>query len=182
MALSKIGEEAMPISLIPPCDEIVHTTERIYRNRMTTTSGANVSIRESSGQVWITPAGIDQGRLRREGMGCVHADGSHSGPHKPSSELPFHLQIYNSRPDLFAIIPAHPVAWLFQPRPTGPRRSPVPSGAPSLWRCRILLPTGCQAWGERIAETFAQGYNCGDPGKPRGDYGGSRPSRGVLAI
>jgi L-fuculose-phosphate aldolase len=163
MALSKIGEQAMPISLIPPCDEIVHTIERIYRNRMTTTSGGNVSIRESSGQVWITPAGIDKGRLRREDMGCVHADGSHSGPHKPSSELPFHLQIYKARPDLLAIIHAHPVALvsfsLVRQVPDTHLFHQLRRVCGDVGFAPYRLP-GSAALGESVAETFAQGYNC----------------------
>jgi hypothetical protein len=39
-----------------PRDEIMQTMERIYRYRMTTTSGGNLSIREPDGTVWVTPA------------------------------------------------------------------------------------------------------------------------------
>ena len=42
--------------LLHPRDEIMQTMERIYRYRMTTTSGGNLSIRDADG-VWITPAG-----------------------------------------------------------------------------------------------------------------------------
>ena len=40
--------------------------ERIYRYRMTTTPGGNLSIRDECGDIWITPARIDKGSLRRE--------------------------------------------------------------------------------------------------------------------
>ncbi len=39
--------------------------ERIYRYRMTTTSGGNLSIREANGDIWITPARVDKGNLGR---------------------------------------------------------------------------------------------------------------------
>ena len=42
-----------------PRDEIMQSMERIYRYRMTTTSGGNLSIREDSGDIWITPARLD---------------------------------------------------------------------------------------------------------------------------
>ena len=42
--------------LVHPRDEIMQTMERIYRYRMTTTSGGNLSIRDDSGDVWISPA------------------------------------------------------------------------------------------------------------------------------
>lgn len=96
--------------LTHPRDQILEAIQRIYGYRMTTTSGGNLSIREPNGDVWITPARIDKGRLRREDIVCVHADGSVDGLHRPSSELPFHLAIYAERPDLQAVVHAHPVA------------------------------------------------------------------------
>src|SRR6516164_9175040 len=99
-----------PVSYLHPRDEILKAIQRIYRYRMTTTSGGNLSILEDNGDLWITPAGIDKGTLRREDIVCVHADGSVDGPHRPSSELPFHQEIYRTRPDLHGIVHAHPVA------------------------------------------------------------------------
>src|ERR1700754_3089247 len=96
--------------LIHTRDAIMRTMERIYRYRMTTTSGGNLSIRDDDGDVWITPAGIDKGTLRREDMMCVTANGEKLGPHRPSSELPFHQEIYRTRPDIRGIVHAHPVA------------------------------------------------------------------------
>jgi len=64
-----------PISYLHPRDEILQTMERIYRYRMTTTSGGNISIREDNGDVWITPARVDKGGLRREDIVLVHPDG-----------------------------------------------------------------------------------------------------------
>lgn len=96
--------------LVHPRDEIVQTMERIYRYRMTTTSGGNISIREDNGDIWISPARVDKGRLRRTDVVCVKRDGSRVGPHPPSSEFPFHQAIYRVRPDVRAIVHAHPVA------------------------------------------------------------------------
>lgn len=93
-----------------PRDEIMQTMERIYRYRMTTTSGGNLSIRDGQGDVWITPARVDKGSLRREDIIRVGADGQVDGPHPPSSEFPFHQAIYAARPDLRAVLHAHPVA------------------------------------------------------------------------
>jgi L-fuculose-phosphate aldolase len=96
--------------LIHPRDEIMQTMERIYRSRMTTTSGGNLSICESNGDIWITPARIDKGSLTRNDIICAKADGSVEGPHPPSSEFPFHQAIYEARSDIHAIVHAHPVA------------------------------------------------------------------------
>lgn len=95
---------------IHPRDEIMRTMERIYRYRMTTTSGGNLSIRESGGDIWITPARVDKGSLTREDIVCVAPDGTIEGRHRPSSEFPFHQAVYEARPDIQAVVHAHPVA------------------------------------------------------------------------
>jgi L-fuculose-phosphate aldolase len=97
-------------SYLHPRDEILAAIQRIYRYRMTTTSGGNLSFLEDNGDIWITPAGIDKGTLRREDIVCVHPDGAVDGLHRPSSELPFHQEIYRTRPDLRGIVHAHSVA------------------------------------------------------------------------
>jgi len=88
----------------------MRTMNRIYQYRMTTTSGGNLSIRDPENNVWISPARVDKGNLRREDIVCVRADGSVEGLHPPSSEFPFHKAIYEARPDVRAIVHAHPVA------------------------------------------------------------------------
>ena len=100
----------MTRQLTHPRDQIMQTMDRIYRYRMTTTSGGNLSIREASGNIWISPARVDKGNLTRNDIVCVKPDGSVEGPHRPSSEFPFHKAIYEARPDLQAIVHAHPVA------------------------------------------------------------------------
>lgn len=97
-------------NLVHPRDQIMQTMDRIYRYRMTTTSGGNLSIREPSGDIWISPARVDKGNLSRRDIVCVRADGSVDGLHPPSSEFPFHKAIYEARPDIKAIVHAHPVA------------------------------------------------------------------------
>ncbi len=93
-----------------PRDEIMRTMERIYRYRMTTTSGGNLSIREPDGSIWITPARMDKGSLTRDDIVCVEPDGAVEGRHQPSSEFPFHKAVYEVRPDIRAVVHAHPVA------------------------------------------------------------------------
>ena len=82
----------------------------IYKHEMTTTSGGNVSVRDENGDVWITPARVDKGTLRRQDIVRIDASGQCEGLHPPSSENPFHLSVYEARPDLRAVIHAHPGA------------------------------------------------------------------------
>src|SRR6266496_2802742 len=93
-----------------PRDELQRCMERIYRYRMTTTSGGNLSIRDDSGDIWITPARIDKGSLQGSEIVRVRPDGSWEGDNPPSSELPLHQAIYRARPDVGGIVHAHPVA------------------------------------------------------------------------
>jgi L-fuculose-phosphate aldolase len=96
--------------LIHPRDEIMRTMERIYRYRMTTTSGGNLSIHEPGGDIWITPARVDKGSLTRNDIVRVTPEGVVDGLHPPSSEFPFHQAVYAARPDIRAVVHAHPVA------------------------------------------------------------------------
>ena len=96
--------------VIHPRDEIMETMGRIYGYRMTTTSGGNLSIRDAEGNIWISPARVDKGNLTRNDIVCVEVDGTVDGLHPPSSEFPFHKAIYEARPDIRAIVHAHPVA------------------------------------------------------------------------
>ena len=93
-----------------PRDEIMRTMGRIYRDRMTTTSGGNLSIRDSDGNIWISPARVDKGKLTRDDIVCVRVDGTTEGRHPASSEFPFHRALYKMRPDIDAIVHAHPVS------------------------------------------------------------------------
>jgi L-fuculose-phosphate aldolase len=148
-------------SLLPPRDEILQTMERIYRYRMTTTSGGNLSIRDPDGTIWITPARVDKGGLRRDDIVAVKPNGEILGNHKPSSEFPFHQAIYRARPDLNAIVHAHPVALVAfsicgqVPNTRIFHQSFFMSGKVGF--APYALP-GSQQLGDNIAATFAQ--NC----------------------
>ncbi|HOF99229.1 MAG: class II aldolase/adducin family protein [Paludibacteraceae bacterium] len=100
----------LDVRLMHPVEQINVIIKRIYKSGMTTTSGGNISIRDQNGDIWITPSGIDKGSLTFNDIMCVKKDGTVIGPHKPSSEFPFHKAIYETRPELTAIIHAHPPA------------------------------------------------------------------------
>ena len=94
--------------LMHPADQLVLIISRIYRGGLTTTSGGNLSIMDENGDIWITPAGIDKGTLKASDIMCVKADGTIIGPHRPSSEYPFHKALYRMRPNMKSVIHAHP--------------------------------------------------------------------------
>ena len=100
----------LDVNLMHPVEQINVIIGRIYRGGMTTTSGGNISIRDKNGDIWITPSGVDKGSLTTKDIMQVKKDGTIIGPHRPSSELPFHRAIYEARPEITAIIHAHPPA------------------------------------------------------------------------
>ena len=100
----------MNFELLHPADQLVMLMERIYQYGMTTTSGGNLSILDENGDIWITPGSVDKGSLSRKDIIQVKPDGTIIGIHKPSSEFPVHERIYRARPDIKAILHAHPPA------------------------------------------------------------------------
>ena len=102
--------EILDTRLMHPRDQIVMIISRIYKRGMTTTSGGNISVIDENEDIWVTPSAVDKGSLRPSDIMCVKRDGTIIGQHKPSSEFPFHKAIYEKRPDIKAIIHAHPPA------------------------------------------------------------------------
>ena len=149
--------------LVHPRDAIMQTMDRIYRYRMTTTSGGNLSIRDDSGDVWISPARIDKGSLTRHDIVCIRPDGTVDGLHRPSSEYPFHRAIYDARPDITAIVHAHPVALVAfsicrqVPNTRLFHQAHFVCGQPGF--APYALP-GSSKLGQNIAATFAAGNDC----------------------
>lgn len=152
----------MNFQLLHPRDQLVAIMNRIYHNGMTTLSGGNLSIKDDNGDIWITPSGIDKGNLTAKDMIRVTAEGATHGPHTPSSELPFHRAIYQLRPDLNAIVHAHPPALVsFSIVRQVPDTRIIPQTnrvCGPVGYAPYALP-GSEALGKNIAATFAEGYN-----------------------
>lgn len=150
----------MNIRYIHPADQLVMFMQRIYDKGLTTTSGGNLSIMDSDGNIWITPASVDKGTLNRKDIICVHPDGTCEGPHKPSSELPFHQSVYKMRPDLKAVLHAHPPALVaFSIVRKIPDLDLIPSVRKVCPDVRVApydVP-GSDALGEKIGSVFAGG-------------------------
>ena len=146
-----------------PRDEILHAMERIYRYRMTTTSGGNLSLREPGGDVWITPSRLDKGALRRDDIVCIRAGGHIEGACEPSSELPIHQEIRKRRPELAGIVHAHPTALvafsLVHQVPNTRLFHQARHVCGAVGFAPYELP-GSEALGNRVADCFAEGYNC----------------------
>lgn len=153
----------MNSSWLHPREQLVATMARIYRHRMTTTSGGNLSIRDEDGSIWITPSRVDKGNLTPADIVRVFPDGKREGLHPPSSELPFHAEIYRRRPDLKAIVHAHPGALVAFSICRKLPDTRVQSHAYSVCRKLAFAPYACpgtQELGDNIAAAFATGAEC----------------------
>lgn len=152
----------MRFDLMHPADQLVLMMNRIYYRGMTTTSGGNLSVKDEHGVVWITPSGIDKGSLTRDDIMRINPDGSIEGRHRPSVEYPFHLNIYEMRPDLKAVVHAHSpglVAFSIARRLPSVRLLPnVRHICGEIAIAKYAVP-GSSELGDYIGEEFRKGYS-----------------------
>jgi L-fuculose-phosphate aldolase len=92
-----------------PRDEIVRVCRRLYERGLVAGPDGNVSIRQADGSILVTPSGLSKVDVTPDDLVVVTLDGRvRAGRHAPSSELRMHLRIYQRRPDVGAIVHAHP--------------------------------------------------------------------------
>lgn len=90
--------------------EVAYYMRRLYKKGLTTCSGGNISMRWKKNIIFITPSQIDKGTLKGKTIGEVTLSGENQSPGlKLSMETKMHLEIYKTRPDVKAIVHAHPV-------------------------------------------------------------------------
>jgi len=91
-------------------EELAGFMRRLYRQRLTTTSGGNISMR-CGDNILITPSGTDKGRLQAAEIGIMDITGNLSGNRfTPSIESEIHLEIYRRYQSVQAVVHAHPLA------------------------------------------------------------------------
>ena len=152
----------LDVKLMHPVEQINMVIRRIYETGMTTTSGGNISVRDRNGDIWITPSAVDKGTLTAKDIICLKKDGTIEGIHKPSSEYPFHKAIYKARPELTAIIHAHPPALVAF---SIARKTPMTNITPhDRFICGEIgyAPYGCpgsEELGRKIAKEFTNSDN-----------------------
>src|SRR5438093_7742483 len=89
-------------------DQIVEVGRRLYANRFIAAGDGNISAR-SGGHLFFTPTGMCKGFLKTEDIVKTDLGGKKiEGRRNPSSEALMHLEIYGLRPDVLAVVHAHP--------------------------------------------------------------------------
>lgn len=111
--------------------------KRLYDLFMITSNDGNISVRLSEQELLITPTGVSKGFMKPENMIKIGPDGTIIDTRKqfhPSSEYKMHLAIYQQRPDVRAVVHAHP------PTATGFAVAGVPLDKPFL--PEVVVRTG----------------------------------------
>ncbi len=91
--------------------DIVEVGRRLYRQGFVAANDGNITVRIGDNEVLTTPTGVSKGYMEPEMIVKVNLAGEKlAGPLEPSSELQMHLEVYRARPDVFAVLHAHPPA------------------------------------------------------------------------
>ncbi|MBI6547048.1 MAG: class II aldolase/adducin family protein [Cyanobacteria bacterium NC_groundwater_1444_Ag_S-0.65um_54_12] len=89
--------------------QLVDSCRMLYERGLITGSAGNVSIRLAEDCYLTTPSGLCKGFLKVDDLVVVNGAGQRlAGRHQPSSEYDMHSAIYAVRPDVEAIVHAHP--------------------------------------------------------------------------
>lgn len=79
----------------------------LSRGLLSQTSG-NLSVKLGNGDIYITPTSIEYDRMLHDDIVVVGPDGAiRQGSRVPSSETPLHCLVYESRPEITAIVHTH---------------------------------------------------------------------------
>jgi len=90
-------------------DEIVHFGKLLHQTGLVAATDGNLSVRLYDGNFLCTPTLMSKGMMSPDDMVIVDALGQKvSGRRNVSSEIAMHLFIYRNRPDVNAVVHAHP--------------------------------------------------------------------------
>ena len=81
----------------------------LYDRGYVAANDGNLSVRTGEQEIWMTPSGVSKGRMTPEMLVKVDLEGRIlEGERPPSSEAKLHLTVYRHRPDVGAVVHAHP--------------------------------------------------------------------------
>jgi L-fuculose-phosphate aldolase len=89
--------------------DIVEVGRRLYTRGYTASNDGNISVRLDEGRLLTTPKNVCKGFMTADMMVVVDLEGRKvEGSRDASSELKMHLEVYRNRPDVRAVVHAHP--------------------------------------------------------------------------
>lgn len=107
------GRSQLPFDYSLVCarlkEDIVEVGRRIYNRGFVAANNGNISVRTGDDEILTTPTGVSKGFMTPDMIIKVDLAGNKlEGEMEPSSELKLHLDIYRQRPDVRAVLHAHP--------------------------------------------------------------------------
>src|SRR4030095_13534834 len=89
--------------------DIVEVGRRLYARGYVASNDGNISVRLDDHRIMTTPKSVSKGYMTPDMMVVVDRAGNKlTGERDPSSELKMHLAVYDHRPDVRAVVHAHP--------------------------------------------------------------------------
>lgn len=92
-------------------EQICEIGRRMYNRNMVAANDGNISVRLNDREFLCTPTGVSKGFMTQDCICKVDANGhllQASGSYRPSSEMKMHMRVYQERPDVNAVVHAHP--------------------------------------------------------------------------
>ena len=89
--------------------DIVEIGRRLHARAYVASNDGNISVRLDDERLLTTPRGVSKGFMTPDMLVTTDLDGGKlAGGRDPSSELPMHLAVYRNRPEVAAVVHAHP--------------------------------------------------------------------------
>ena len=89
--------------------DICEIGRRLYARGYTASNDGNISVRLGPDRLLMTPTSVCKGFMTVDMMCITDLDGKKvAGERHPSSEMQMHLEVYRRRPDVQAVVHAHP--------------------------------------------------------------------------
>ncbi|MCL1698408.1 class II aldolase/adducin family protein [Lysinibacillus sp. BPa_S21] len=94
-------------------EQICDIGKRMYMKDMGAANDGNISLKISENSFLCTPTGVSKGFMTPDMICKINNQGElieeNSLNTKPSSEIKMHLRVYKERPDVTAVVHAHPL-------------------------------------------------------------------------
>ena len=117
-------------------EEIVRYGRMLHEKGFVAAMDGNLSVKLKQDRILVTPTGLSKGAMRAGDLVIVDPEGNRiSGRKHVTSEIGMHLMIYRTRPDVKAIVHAHP------PTATGFAAAGMALTEPLV--CEVVMGLGC---------------------------------------
>ena len=92
-------------------EQICDVCHKMWQLGWVAANDGNVSVKLPDGKYMATPTGISKSFITPEKLVVINEEAQvlEGAPYKPSSEIKMHLRIYKERPDVNAVVHAHPM-------------------------------------------------------------------------